>query len=222
MNNTNISNSLVKQQRLTKAERLQFSLTAELKSILVGLLLGDLYIAKLKRNVNPWLHFKQSTVNEEYLLHLYELFKIYCSSGPKIQIGAIDKRTGKSYSSIYFQTYCLPCFKELFDLFYPDGKKIVPLNIGDLLNPLGLCFLICDDGSFCKVRSIITLCTESFTLEEVTLLANTLNTKWDLKCYINKTNNGAARILIPKKSVPAVQSLLKDIMPSMMRHKIGL
>jgi hypothetical protein len=99
MNNTNISNSLVKKQRLTKAERLQFSLTAELKGILAGLLLGDLHIAKPKTNVNPVLHFKQSTVNEEYLLHLYELFKFYCSSGPKIRIGTIDKRTGKSYSS---------------------------------------------------------------------------------------------------------------------------
>ena len=31
---------------------------------------------------------------------------------------------------------------------YSEGKKIVPLNIGELLTALGLCYWICDDGSF--------------------------------------------------------------------------
>jgi hypothetical protein len=100
MNNIKNYNSIVKQQRLTKAERLQFSLTAELKGILVGLILGDLYIAKTY--VNPRLEFKQGTVHDEYLLHLYELFKIYCPSGPNLRIGTPDKRTGKVYSATYF------------------------------------------------------------------------------------------------------------------------
>ena len=198
----------------------KFTLSDNLKDVLVGLLLGDLSAEKQSLNVR--FKFAQGILHADYIDYLYELFQIFCPVSPKIEISKPHWRTGKNYSSKYFRTYSLPCFKELFDLFYPDGNKIIPLNIGDLLNPLGLCFWICDDGSFCKVRSIITLCTECFTLEEVTLLANTLNTKWDLKCYINKTNNGGARILIPKKSIPAVQSLLKDIMPSMMRHKIGL
>jgi hypothetical protein len=32
----------------------------------------------------------------------------------------------------------LPCLNELNQLFYPEGKKVVPLNIGDLLTPAGL------------------------------------------------------------------------------------
>jgi len=99
---------------------------------------------------------------------------------------------------------------------------VVPLNIAELLTLLGLAYWLCDDGSFCKTSQRVILCTESFTLAEVTLLANTLNDKWDLKCYINKTNNGGYRILIPRKSLPVLQSLLKDIMPPMMHYKIGL
>jgi hypothetical protein len=48
------------------------------------------------------------------------------------------------------------------------------------------------------------------------------NEKWDFKCYINKTNNGGYKIVIPRKSLPILQHLLKDIVPSMMKHKIGL
>jgi hypothetical protein len=39
-------------------------------------------------------------------------------------------------------------------------KKVVPLNIDELLTPLGLCYWICDDGSFCKRDKAITLNTK--------------------------------------------------------------
>jgi hypothetical protein len=215
-------NPKVKLNRLTKAERLEFSLTGELKSILIGLILGDLFISK--PYVNPWLHFKQSIIHKEYLLHLYELFKNYCPSAPKLKIEAADKRNGKVYSSMYFQTYSLPCLMELHNLFYLEGKKIIPSNIGDLLTPLGLAYLICDDGSWCKQGRKVILCTESFTLEDVNLLLNVLNDKFNLKCYINKkgTGHNGYRIIIPSYSIPVLQNLLALHMPSMMKHKIGL
>jgi len=90
------------------------------------------------------------------------------------------------------------------------------------LTTLGLAYLICEDGCQEKATQRVILCTESFTLKEVTLLANTLNAKWDLECYINKTNNGGYRIVIPRRSLPKLQGLLKNIMPPMMLYKIGL
>jgi hypothetical protein len=223
MKNINFSQLEVKpRHRLTKAERAEFVLSQDLQSILVGLYLGDLYVRKPGGGVNSRLEFYQGTNHEEYLLHLYKLFQSYCMAEPKTSIRSPSKQTGKVYSSIRFDTRALPCFNELYELFYVNGKKVIPSNIFDLLTPLGLAYWIGDDGSFCKTRSIVTLCTESFSLEEVKFLANTLNTKWDLKCYTNKTSNGGNRILIPRKSLPALQSLLKSIMPSMMVHKIGL
>jgi LAGLIDADG DNA endonuclease family len=65
------------------------------------------------------------------------------------------------------------------------------------------------------------LSTHSFTLAEVKLLVDVLTDKFGLKCTINK-NNGAFVIRISAKSIPALQAMLKDIMPSMMLYKIGL
>jgi hypothetical protein len=155
-------------------------------------------------------------------MHLYELFGNYCGTAPKIVKLAPDKRTGKTYTNVWFRTFSLPCFNELYHLFYTAEGKRVPLSIGELLTPLSLAYWICDDGSFCKTRSIVTLCTNSFTLEEVTLLAKIFNKNWDLKCYINKTSDVGFIIIIPRKSLPILQALLKDVMPSMMGHKIGL
>ena len=74
----------------------------------------------------------------DYLMHLYGLFKNYCLSAPKIFALLPDKRTGKVYSYVVFRTLSLSCFNDLYKLFYPKGNKIIPLNIGSLLTPLGL------------------------------------------------------------------------------------
>lgn len=215
----NLSLVPVKPKRLTEAGKKAFLLSVELKQIIVGLLLGDLNAQK--QNLNARLRFGQGVLHKEYIMHLYELFKNFISMVPKIQNSSLDKRTGKVYRSLHFNTLSLPCFNELYELFYPLGEKIVPANIGDLLTPLGLAYWLCDDGSFCKTNRVIYISTNGFSHAEVNLLINVLNSKWNLNCTINKHNPGFI-IRIPKKSVPLVQDLLKDIMPKMMMHKIGL
>jgi len=106
-------------------------------------------------------------------------------------------------------------------LFYPEGAKVLPSNIGELLTPLGLCYWICDDGCFNKRDRAIQLSTNSFTWQEVNILTNVLKNKFNLKCTINK-DGVAFKIRISSKSIPAIIELLKDKMPSMMLYKIGL
>jgi hypothetical protein len=118
------------------------------------------------------------------------------------------KKTGKVHSAIFFRTFALPCFKELYELFYVEGSKVVPLNIGELLTPLGLCYWISDDGTFDKINRAVRLCTNSFSLDEVQLLVSVLTNKFNLKCTINK-QRGAYIIRISSKSLPDLQNLLK-------------
>jgi hypothetical protein len=130
---------------------------------------------------------------------------------PQTNIKLPHHLTGNIYTRIWFNTYSLPCFNELYELFHVDGKKVIPLNIGELLTPLGLCYWICDDGSFCKTNRAIIISTNSFSLEEVNSLINVLKTKYNLECTINKQGL-AFRIRISSKSIPVLQSLLKNIM----------
>ena len=221
MKNINSSQLEVKSRRLTRAERAEFVLSAELKDILVGLFLGDLYGQKKTINSNVHLQFVQGLVNKDYLQHLYELFKNYCTAAPKISDMLPDKRTGKAYSRIRFNTYSLPCFNELYDSFYPEGKKIIPSNIFDLITPLGIAYWICDDGYFDKRGRAVVIATQGFSPEEVNLLGKILTDKFNLKCSINLSNGGFI-VRISAKSLLVLQSLLSPVMPPMMRHKIGL
>jgi hypothetical protein len=211
----------MKRNTLTQAQRSQLSLPQNLQDILVGLILGDLCIRKRKASVNVRLQFEQGLVHEKYLEHLYDLFKTYCPSLPKTTNRPPHKVTCKIYTRVAFNTFSLPCFNYYYDLFYPNGQKVVPLNIGELLTPLSLVYWLCDDGSFQKRDRALVLSTQSFTLAEVKLLVSVLTDKFGLKCTINKSN-GDFTIRISSKSIPVLQSLLKDIMPSMMLYKIGL
>ena len=62
-------------RRLTSLERQQFTLPSDLKAILVGLLLGDLYASKKKFSLNPTFKFTQGMIHKEYLMHFYNLFQ---------------------------------------------------------------------------------------------------------------------------------------------------
>jgi len=47
----------------------------------------------------------------------------------------------KSYQTIVFDTLTYEAFNYYRELFYKNGKKIVPLNIQDLLTARGLAYL---------------------------------------------------------------------------------
>jgi len=210
---------LINPKRLKNKEKLAFSIPSDLKDILVGLILGDLH--GRYRYGNTRFVFKQGLKNKDYVYHLYELFSKFCPSAPKIKESLPDPRTGKIYNSVTFSTYTLPCFNELYNLFYLSGKKVIPNNIRELLTPRSLAYWIADDGSWNKVQKYVSLSTESFKLEEVELLIEVLNTKFNLRCY--KCKSGTAyKIIIPSYSIEVLQTLLSPHMPLMMSHKIGL
>jgi hypothetical protein len=99
--------------------------------------------------------FEQGSCHSDYILHLYGLLKGYCGTPPPAfwtlhvrsknasGYSYVDKRTGKTYTSIRFITLSSPIFNEFRSLFYSDnGTKRVPANIGDLLTPRALAYLL--------------------------------------------------------------------------------
>ena len=139
---TKNSLTLVK-KRLTKVERSKFNIDMPLNEIIIGLLLGDGHLQC--RNLNSRFIYGQSSLREHhlnYFNHIFDLFKPFISKDfvPKSRT-FIDKKTNISYKSISFATLTLPCFHHYKNLFYNDeNKKIVPLNINQLLTPIGLAY----------------------------------------------------------------------------------
>jgi LAGLIDADG DNA endonuclease family len=170
---------------------------------------------------NVRIVFRQGSINTSYLLQLYSLFQEFVST--PLSISEIKKKeTGKLRYNISFVTLALPCFNELYESFYCEGKKIVPSNIADLLTPVSLAYWIMDDGTF--TGSGLRLCTHSFSLEELNLLIKALATNFNITASINTYNieKGQYTIYITKNQLPLVKNLVIKYMHQDMLYKLNI
>jgi LAGLIDADG DNA endonuclease family len=136
----NINLKLVRFYR--KSAKYNLELSTDLKEIIIGLMLGDLFAEKINPNSNTRLQFKQSIKNKVYIDYLYNIFKEYCNSEPK-ETYSVDKRPRKKEFnvSIKFWTQSLPCFNQFRELFYDQsGKKIIPLNLEEIIAARSLAY----------------------------------------------------------------------------------
>ncbi|KAG0632612.1 homing endonuclease [Tuber brumale] len=116
------------------------TLPFNLHEIIIGSILGDLSAEKPNKNCNTRLQFKQSIINKEYIYHLYQLFEELCNRPPLVMSRFYDRpNKQKEYSAIKFQTASsLNIYRELF--YNSEGKKILPLNLEELLTAKGLAY----------------------------------------------------------------------------------
>ena len=193
--------------------------------ILIGLLLGDGHLQC--RHGNSRFIYGQSSLREHqlnYFYHIFDLFKSFLSVKFKVKSRSfVDKRTLNTYSSISFATLTLPCLTKYRNLFYNvQNKKIIPLNINQLLTPRGLAYWIMDDGSL--QNKGLHLSTYNFSHEEIILLKNTLEYLFApdflVKCSIHNHKKGY-RIYIWEESMILVRNQISQYMHKDMLYKIS-
>jgi len=164
------------------------SLTQKQNYIVAGSLLGDGSI-----NSRPNRRFGYFTVMQErsrhsYIRWLHNRFIPFSTGGVKFYTSGVDARTGKVYHSVHFRTIAHPEFNKWRILFYPNGKKIVPENIADLINPLSLAVWYIEDGCFntSNGKQECTLSTQAFTPDECEILKSMLVAKFGIPTSIHK------------------------------------
>jgi len=190
-------------------------LTSFHRGIVIGLLLSDGWLQITKRSINSCLFFKQSLDKSGYVWFVFNLLSHYCGSYPFLTSGA---RKGVKFYGLEFYTRSYPCFTELFWLFYPNGEKLVPKNIYELLCPVALAHMIMGDGSTRDYG--LHLCTDSYTLPDVVRIMNVLIIRYRLNCTIQLRRNNQYRIYISSRSMPLLCSIVEPYMHSSMMYKL--
>ena len=67
----------------------------------------------------------------------------------------------------------------------------------------------------------LVLCTDSFTLEQVTLLLNVLVIKYEFECTLWNSNSNW-RIYIKRNSIPKLKSIVINYMHPSMLYKLSV
>jgi hypothetical protein len=140
-------------------------------------------------------------------------------SAPKVVIRKADKRTGNVYCEMVWRSATYPCLNMFHDMFYVNGKKVVPANIGDLLTARALAYWIMDDGGKGNYGETL-LHTRSFTLAEVHLLQAALITNFSLRTRLIEKTPGQWVIVIPVKQVRPLKDIVGIYMCRSMLYKL--
>lgn len=187
-------------------------------SVVVGLLLSDAYFNFPKHNKNAAVGFEQSFSKFQYFWSVFCILSHYCASMPTLRIRTIK---GTLCYSIYWRSRGLDCFTDLYNKFYVNGVKIVPVDIIEYLDPVALAHWISGDGEY-KASGGLVLCTNAFTIQEVVRLINVLIVRYGLDCTLREKKPGQYLIHIKKNSMDELRSIVKQHMVPSMLYKIHL
>lgn len=186
------------------------------KNIITGSVLGDGYL-EFDGYKGTRLQIKQSKRYKEYVFWLYKELHELCKSAPKRK-----KNTGQWYFSTRYK-------KELTDLrnkFYSKGKKIIPLDIAEILKSgLSLAIWYLDDGTMDyreKDHRSFTLATNCFTNKEVERLIDVLHKNFRIIATLQTTTcrgKKYPRIYVGKMGRDKFLRIIKPYILSCFSHK---
>jgi hypothetical protein len=133
----------------------------------------------------------------------------------------IRSRNGTKTYALVFYTRSYPFITELRNKFYPEinnGLKGIPLEIYEYLTPPALAHLIMGDGS--RRDYGLEICTDCYSLFDVTRLLNVLVIRYELICTIRLKRDNQYRLYISSKSLPKLRAIVYPYMHYSMLYKL--
>lgn len=188
------------------------ALTDFQKQVLIGIVMGD--GSMRKTNVNPSFVCMHGMAQKDYCEYKR---KILNSLSSKIRFDkrkTIDKRTGLYYEDCVVSLPCNPELLEMYNAFYPEGKKVIPFSLLDNYTEVSLAFHYMDDGN--KMKNGYAIATQSFSKENVQRFITFLYDRFGLKATM--WSNGA--IYIGKESKDLFKSLVEPYFCESMKYKL--
>jgi len=214
-NNNNFS-LRVQKGILTKNQRNMIEFNIIQRSILIGVILSDGWMQH-RIGWNPRIGFKQSIKNFEFFWTVFTQLSNLCSGFPWL---TKTWKRGKIFYGLEFNTRQLKCFNVIFYLFYSDNKiKTIKVDLYDYIDYISIAYWIMGDGA--KRNKGVTLCTDSFTFEEVVILMNILKIKYNINSTIHLEKH-KPRIYINNIELLKILPNIKPYFVKSLLYKISL
>lgn len=191
-----------------------------------GSILGDGHLEK--RNILGGTRFKitQSHANVEYLKSFHNFFveRGYCNPKKphliKRPVGGF--KPGFEYN---FSSYTFTSLNWLHEIFYQNGRKIMPTykSLELYFTPLAFAHLFKGNGSRAKNAGAKIALNKDFTKEEVILFSEALRDHYDLKTSVHAHTMGTKVpiIYIYKESLPIQSNHIKKYMLPSKYYKLN-
>lgn len=197
-----------------------YTLTATLRSHIIGHLLGDAHLHMTWSSKNPYFVHTQALARFWYSWSILQLISCMCQKSFTMY-GSWYK--GSYNTNITIGTRSMPCLMLIHDLFYNvvngKRKKVIKPELLTYLNTIVLANWAMDDGA--KSATGFLLHTEGFTHNEVYMLCGMLHYQFSLVCTAQKHGNGLM-IYITTSSMPLFRELVLPHFHPGFYYKLGI
>lgn len=187
----------------------------DIKSIILGSLLGDGSLKINQNYSNARFSFRHSAKQKDYFFWKANMLKKEIAGNKYFWDQGKDGSDGWGGEKIRFQSLALPALTDLYFLTHPhQGKFQIRRKWLNLLTPLSLAIWWQDDGSIISNGRKGVLCTDGFKPEEVKLLGQYLKKVWNISSVASpKSKNNPNQYRLWFRSTDELKSLLKIILP---------
>ena len=190
--------------------------------IVIGSILGDGHLTRpYKAGGNSGLYIKYDDKALDYLKWLH-------STLSSIEPLSIKAKVVGGYHQHYFQTRASKKIGDLRRIFYPKGKKIIPLDIKNLLlSPRSLAVWYMDDGTLdnrAKYHRNAMFATYGFSFKDCYLLSGQLKEIFDVDVSVTKCtmrNKVYPRLYVKSCSMDRFISLISPYIHPVFKYKIA-
>lgn len=195
-------------------------MTKREQAIVVGLILGDGYLSKpkIKDKSTSCLDIKY---DEKYLGYLEWLHRELKGLKPS------DIKKKKNSKQYRFYTKTLKNLGILRNIFYPEGVKIIPVNIEKYLrDPITIAVWYQDDGTLDyrdKYHANSLFATHCFRKAECDRLAQALHEIYDLDVRVCKCHMRGKlyfRLYVTSKSMESFMDLISPYIQKCFQYKL--
>ena len=189
----------------------------DLRQLLIGSLLGDgCFCSVGGRTKNMCLSIVHSEKQKEYIKYKWNILNKYNLVSPIVEYHINNKRYLRELVGYRFKTKLHPIFTDIRNKYYDShGHKRVFKEFVKDIDALGLAIWYMDDGYVTKNSCILSTC--SFTLEEQSLLADILLSKFGLHFTVGKNDNS---MYLQAKDFSKFVELIKDYVIPSMQYKL--
>lgn len=207
---------------LSKKNNVPNIITSIQHDLIVGSMLGDGWLRKHSKSnrANTQFGIGRTSNDEDYLKWELDIMKSLVISDTIYRRSIHDKRTNKTYYSSSFRTMNCSILNKYYNQWYPNNKKIVPLDLE--LNGRIMAIWFCDDGNIYYDKNPyilnLTFATNGFSKDEVYFLRDKLINRYNEVFYVcNTINNNNSQYLIGSAN-DATRAVLFDIDPYIVNY----
>ena len=191
------------------------------KAVVIGTILGDGFLQKTGKN-NARLRLEHSLKQQDYLIWKCKILNNFFQKKPEI-LERFNLKFGKSYQYIRNQSYSGLEFGKLHQLFYVDGKRIIPNEFFKLLKePMSLAVWFMDDGYYYPRDRIAYIYLPKLDSNSTNNLLIALKMNYGLSPQLKIKKRGEYVLIFTVKDTAKLIQIIKPYIIKSMSYKIPL